>query len=100
MSDPFELFWSTYPRRIAKGAARLAFARALRKASFEDIMAGVSRYVEYIEARGTEMQFVCHASTFLNQERWEDEYPSLTPPESAFDKRLKAEIAARKAGNA
>jgi len=65
----FDEFWSKYPRKVAKKAARLAYQRALKIATHSEIMEGV-RGIQF-----TELQFCPHAATWLNGERWGDEYP-------------------------
>lgn len=72
LPEGFDEFWATYPRKIAKGAARTAFARALKLTDLETIMAGTKRYAAL--RAGQDPQFTCHASTWLNQERWTDEH--------------------------
>ena len=69
--DQFEAFWRTYPRRVGKGAARTKFERALKLATFEEIMAGLRRQLSYYATR--EQQFIPHPATWLFQERWDDE---------------------------
>ena len=74
----FDTFWQHYPLRIAKGAARLAFARALRKTTLETILTALEAYKKH----KPEDRPWCHASTWLNQERWEDEWeppPTIVP---------------------
>lgn len=63
----FELFWRDYPRKIGKGAARTAFQKAIKKADPEVILKTLRGYTF-----PTDMQFIPHAATWLNQERWED----------------------------
>lgn len=70
----FEAFWRSYPRRIGKGAARRAYHKALTLSTHDQIMEGVKTLKKAIKMEGREMQFVPHPSTWLNQERWEDEY--------------------------
>lgn len=79
----FDDFWSTYPRKIGKGAARQSYSKALKKISPERIMIGLSQSMAHWAAEGTEKTFIPHASTWLNQERWEDEYET---PASDLDK--------------
>lgn len=67
----FEDFWKQYPRRIGKGAARKAFEKALKLASFEEIETGLRRQLSYYQSR--EQQFIPHPTTWLNQERWADD---------------------------
>lgn len=78
-AEQFEFFWSTYPRRIGKGAARKSFEKALKLATFEEIMAGLRGQLSYYSAK--EQQFIPHPSTWLNQERWADDpQPSRPQP--------------------
>ena len=78
--DHFDEFWQAYPRKIGKGAARKAYARALRITDHDTIMGALSDQRPAMEAK--ESKFIPHASTWLNQERWEDEpeQPNDTPP--------------------
>lgn len=69
---PFDIFWSMYPRKIAKGSARKSFARALTLASMNDLMNGLERSRKYWSVNGTDDHFIPHAATWLNQERWDD----------------------------
>lgn len=69
----FSAFWQAYPRRIGKGAARVAFDKAIRFCDPNEIIQAAIAYAAYCEEMGIEMQFRPHASTWLNQERWEDD---------------------------
>jgi hypothetical protein len=66
----FEEFWKLYPRKQAKGAARAAYLKALKKVDHETIMAGVRLFANDPNRQD---EFTAHASTWLNQERWSDE---------------------------
>jgi hypothetical protein len=84
----FEEFWKLYPRKQAKGAARTAFQKALRKADIETILSGVRRFAS---DPNREPEFTAHASTWLNQERWLDEAQpakALTRTESSVMRAL------------
>jgi hypothetical protein len=74
----FEVFWKSYPRHINKADAQRAFLKA-RKTGIEAevITAGACRYAASARARGTQPEFIAHASTWLNQCRWTD--PIETP---------------------
>lgn len=37
-------------------------------------MQGVDYYIDEIKHKGTDKQYIAHASTWLNQQRWDDEY--------------------------
>jgi len=72
----FQAFWQAYPRRIGKGAARTAFAKALKLSPADDIIQGAIAYAAHCEEMGTEKQYIPHPSTWLNAERWEDDLES------------------------
>lgn len=89
--NEFETFWSAYPRRIAKGAARQAFARAIRKTTLETLLKALEAYIRH---KPDTIDY-CHAATWLNQERWEDEWepvkvaaPALMRPARSVDEVL------------
>ena len=66
----FESFWARYPRKVGKLDAERAFALALKRASEEEIMAGLEQYRVSETVRNG---FICHPATFLRQGRWMDE---------------------------
>lgn len=76
ITDPFEVLWSVYPRRIGKGAARTAFAKAKRHTNPLEIIDAAHRYASFCQEQGKEKRFIPHLSTWLNQERWEDDLES------------------------
>lgn len=84
MTDLFQEFWKSYPRRVKKGYARQCYERALKKASHEEIMAGLARFIA-AEPWDGRIQFCPHPSSWLNGEQWEDEYDA---PGSAVDEAL------------
>ena len=68
----FENFWSQYPRKIGKLTAK----RSWEKLSLDNQQKALEAIVEhrkYWIAKGTDWEFIPHASTWLNQERFEDE---------------------------
>lgn len=69
--EMFEAFWASYPRKVSKGSARAAFAKALKKADVQDIAQGFKRFLASVE--GKEERFIPHATTWLNGERWLDQ---------------------------
>ena len=75
----FEHFWKHYPRKIAKRAAQKAFDR-LTKQEQSDAVEAIEQHVAYWKLKGTEIDFICHATTWLNQGRWED-ILDMTPKE-------------------
>lgn len=73
-SDDFNAFWNHYPRKTGKGAAKRAFWKAASTTQIAEIIDGVRRLET--DPNLPEMQFIPHASTWLNREGWLDEpYP-------------------------
>lgn len=69
----FDEFWSLYPPRTGsnpKKAARAKFRTALRKVGWAQLRRAVELYARSRE--GEDPRFTPMASTWLNQERWED----------------------------
>lgn len=77
--DDFDTFWRAYPRRISKGAARTAFARAIRKTSLEIMLAAIA---DYIRLKPERIDFK-HPATWLNGECWDDEWQSAPVRQSS-----------------
>ena len=68
----FDEFWSLSPRKIAKATARKAWQRLTAE---QQLMAAkaIDTHCQYWSAKETELEFIPHPATWLNQERWEDE---------------------------
>lgn len=76
----FDEFWSAYPRKVGKGAARRAWAQATTAGvSPADMIAGARRYAADPN-RPSDVRYVPHPATWLRAERWLDE-PEPAPPE-------------------
>lgn len=69
-TDRFDEFWATYPRRQGKGAAVKAWAKAIKRADPDTILKAAAAYRDDPQR---EPQYTAHPSTWLNQDRWEDE---------------------------
>ena len=68
----FEQFWQQYPKKVGKLTAK----RSWEKLSLENQQKALEAIVEhrkYWTAKGTEWEFICHSSTWLNNHRFEDE---------------------------
>ena len=77
----FEEFWTIYPRKEGKGAARKAWLKAVGVIKRTDdeperyLKEMVERYRRYVDARSSrDRKFIPHAATWLNQERWTDDF--------------------------
>ena len=89
-------FWPVYPHRVGKPVAITAFVKARKRASLEAIMAGLHAYIAKTDDRPW-----CNPSTWLNQDRWNDDPSSVQRPsqqapprQTAFQERHNAAIAA------
>jgi hypothetical protein len=87
--EGFAKFWEVYPNKVGKAAAAKAFLAALKRASFEDIMAGLQRYVVKTDDRPW-----CNPATWLNQDRWQDQ-PAPPVPRKSFFNDEQTELDAR-----
>lgn len=68
----FDQFWQAYPNRVGKKDASKSFDRAVKRAPFDKIMAGLQKYVAKTDDRPW-----CNPATWLNQDRWEDQPASV-----------------------
>lgn len=72
--DRFDEFWKQYPRKVAKGAARKAWEKALKNgADPEQLIFGARRYATDPRRSTADVRYTAHASTWLTAERWTDE---------------------------
>lgn len=86
----FARFWLAYPRKTAKGDARKAYDRAVRKLMAADINRDPEMVLigalERAKAAWTDAQYIPHPATWLNGERWDDE-PETAAPRKAYAER-------------
>jgi len=71
-SNTFDALWDAYPKKVAKGAARRAFDRLMRRPdapTIDTLIKAVERYASNVR----DMQYCAHLATWLNSERWLDE---------------------------
>lgn len=85
--DRFQEFWRAYPRRVGKGTARKAWAKALKNGADAGVMIAAAKQFA-VWKKHTEARWIPHPATWLNAERWDDE-PDPTPaPRSTTDERV------------
>ena len=83
--EQFKKFWSLYPRKVAKVAAE----RGWKKLTIKEIKDIYEVYHDHlIRWRYTEIQFVPHASTWINQKRWQDELEPLPDQNQSIYKNI------------
>lgn len=75
----FDDWWQGWPKKVSKGAARTAFKKALKVTDLETLTTARDAYARLVRSRPDGMKFCKHASTWLNQECWDDEYPDDEP---------------------
>jgi hypothetical protein len=81
----FDEFWSLYPRKIAKAVARKAFAKLTEQQQL-DACRAIDDHLAYWKAKETDLEYIPHPATWLNQERWEDELV-IEPKKEKIDKK-------------
>ena len=73
----FDVFWSAYPKKVGKEAARKAFAKV--SVSVDVLVNAVEQQKLSAQWQKDNGQFIPNPATWLNQGRWEDEVtPSVT----------------------
>jgi hypothetical protein len=74
--ERFDRFWHAYPRKIGKGAARKAWKKLKPdEALLTQMLAAIEQQRDSIQWNRDDGQYIPLPSTWLKQERWEDELP-------------------------
>jgi hypothetical protein len=68
----FNLFWAQYPKKVGKLTAQRSWEK-LSQENQQKALEAIVEHRKYWVAKGTDWEFIPHASTWLNQERFEDE---------------------------
>jgi hypothetical protein len=87
--DLFDEFWKEYPKKSDKRVALKAFKSAMKRAKFEDILAGAIAYRHATSS--TEARFVKNPATWLNADAWENEIAPSPDSEAAERARIRKE---------
>ena len=67
----FDRFWSAYPKKVGKEAARRSFSKV--KAPVDTLIAAVDAQKRSAQWQKDNGQYIPNPATWLNQGRWEDE---------------------------
>ena len=70
----FEILWNAYPTKVGKQPARKAFDKV--KVPVETLVAAIDRQKYSSQWSKDGGQYIPNLSTWLNQERWNDELPT------------------------
>ena len=93
--DVFAEFWAAYPRRVGKGAARKAWAKAIKNgADPQEVILGARRYSTDPRRAQADIKYTAHPATWLNAERWSDEDQPAQPVEATGTRRARQAIEA------
>ena len=67
----FDAFWQSYPSKVGKDKAKVKYQAALKRASHEEIMAGLANY---LKSKTVADGYIKNPTTWLNGGHWQDEY--------------------------
>ena len=84
----FNEFWNAYPRKLDKAKAFRAFKSALKRAKFEEILAGV---IAYRNDPQRNPEFTKYPASWLNSDSWENEIQPSPASEAAERSRIRRE---------
>jgi len=101
-SPEFDSLWKIYPRRDgSKQEAFKSYKAAIKRGvSHERIESGVREYANYVARERKDQEHIAHATTWINQSRWESDYASTgnrqagKPTWKSESERLKAKYRA------
>lgn len=68
--NDFDLFWKSYPLKVGKTVAKVAFIKAMKSTDADTIIAGVIRYTN---DPNRDPAYTKHPATWLNAGCWDDE---------------------------
>jgi len=68
----FAEFWKQYPRKVSKREAEKAWNK-LPPVDKDAALEALQQHIKYWQLKDTSSEFIPHASTWLNQARFEDE---------------------------
>ena len=77
--DDFEVFWSAYPKKVGKQAAKKAFEKV--NVPVESLVTAIKRQECSPQWSKDGGQYIPNPATWLNQGRWEDELTAAVMPE-------------------
>lgn len=74
----FDLFWTAYPKKVGKAAAKKAFAKV--KVNINTLISAVEQQKQSDQWRKDNGQYIPNPTTWLNQGRWDDELSGIDKP--------------------
>lgn len=86
LKNEFEKLWELYPNKKSKSKAMRSYISARKRkkdpVTYEQVKTGIEAYNKYIQAKGLDMQYIKHGSTWFHQECWNDDYNSDSKPKA------------------
>ncbi len=86
LKNEFENLWESYPNKKSKSKAMKSYIKARKRTknpvTYEQVKKGIEAYNKYIQAKGLDMQYIKHGSTWFHQECWNDDYNSDSKPKA------------------
>ena len=72
--NQFNFFWEVCPRKIAKKKTQSIYNKIIKnkEATEQELITAMKLYSDSV--KNTELCFIAHATTWLNQGRWEDKH--------------------------
>jgi len=92
LSPIFDVFWNQYPKKQGKATAKKAFIKALKKVDWGIMMEALRKQSASHDWTKDGGQYIPMASTWLNQERWEDEVYDNKPKPAPLTARQRKEL--------
>lgn len=80
-SKLFNSWWEIYPRKVGRGKAKSSYEKAITKISPPELLDLTKQFVAAVV--GVDKNFIPHAATWLNQERWTDDPRDINPETQA-----------------
>jgi hypothetical protein len=68
----FDELWGMYPRKVAKRVAQKSFER-LTQSEQAQALEAMPNHINYWKSQDTQLAYIPHLATWLNQYRFEDE---------------------------
>ena len=84
----FDSMWEMYPKKVGKGTARKALAKALAKAPVDKIQHSLALFVRAFGSQ--DKKFMPHLATWLNGERWDDDIQEPSLQDMSSDQQMQA----------
>jgi hypothetical protein len=91
----FDAFWGVYPRKVGKQRAEAEFAKAVTRVDLNTLLAAA---MTYRDLPGRKPDYTLHASTWLHQDRWDDDHATQGGPVASRGvQRMEEHLAAKAA---